>query len=242
MALLEARNISKRFGGLQANRDLSLDVSDGEIVGLIGPNGAGKTTFFNIVAGVYRPDTGSLRFRGREITGARPHVVSRLGIARTFQIPRPFDTMTVIDNVLVGLVPRAGAAAADREARALVAAVGLTEKADALASSLSTGQRKRLELARALATRPSLLLLDEVTGGVDQRSIPGLVELVRSVRARGVTLLVVEHNMRVMASLADRIVALNLGAKIAEGRPAEVARDAEVVRTYLGDTFVTETS
>ena len=241
MALLEARGVSKWFGGLQANRNISLDVADGEILGLIGPNGAGKTTFFNVVAGVFRPEAGLLRFQGQEIVGASPHAVNRLGIARTFQIPRPFASMTVLDNVLVGAAARGrGGSAANAQARQLLEAVGLGERIHAPSSGLSTGQRKRLELARALSTQPTLLLLDEVTGGVDQRSIPGLIQLVREVRERGVTIILIEHNMRVMQQLADRIVAFNLGEVIAVGSPAEVSRHPEVVRIYFGDSFIVD--
>lgn len=237
MALLEAKSITKRFGGLVANKEICLEVNQGEVLGLIGPNGAGKTTFFNVIAGVYRPDSGRLTFEGREISSLPPYAINRLGIARTFQIPRPFPSLTVLENVIVGLTVRARGRAGIEEAAELIAAVGLTAKMHAPAGGLSTGQRKRLELAKALSTNPKLLLLDEVTGGVDQRSIPGLIQLVHQVRDRGVTLVVIEHNTAVMRQLADRIVAFHLGEVIAQGTPAEVAMNPDVIKIYLGDSY-----
>ena len=236
--LLELREVSKRFGGLQAVRDIGFAVYPGEIVGMIGPNGAGKTTLFDVVTGFYRPDGGAIDFDGHSIAGLRPDRINRRGIARTFQKLRPFLDMTVLENVTVAALTRVGAlAAARRVALEQLHLVGLIEKVDALANGLSTGQRKRLELARAMATGPRLLLLDEVTGGVDQRSIPALIELVRRLREQGVTLLLIEHNMRVMMSVADRIVALHMGEKIVEGRPSDVVRDPRLVTAYLGSGF-----
>jgi branched-chain amino acid transport system ATP-binding protein len=233
--VLQVRGVSKRFGGLQANSEVSFDVAAGEIVGLVGPNGAGKTTLFDLVTGFQRPDSGSILFEGRELVGLRPDQINRGGVARTFQRLRPFLDLTVEENVAVAALTRgSGLRAAWRVAREQLAEVGLLEQADLAASALSTGQRKRLEMARAMATQPRLLLLDEVTGGVDQRSIPGLIELVGRLRAHGVTLLVIEHNMRVIMSVADRIVALYMGRKLAEGRPEEVTRDPRLVEVYLG--------
>src|SRR5215208_231308 len=228
--LLELRGVSKRFGGLQAVRDVGFAVYPGEIVGMIGPNGAGKTTLFDVVTGFYRPDQGAIDFDGRSIGGLRPDLINRRGLARTFQKLRPFLDMTVLENVTVAALTRVGGLPAARQvAREQLDLVGLTEKVDDLANGLSTGQRKRLELARAMATGPRLLLLDEVTGGVDQRSIPALIELVRRLREQGVTLLLIEHNMRVMMRVADRIVALHMGEKIVEGRPSDVVRDPRLV-------------
>ena len=234
-ALLEIRRLSKRFGGIYANRNVSFDVEAGAIVGLIGPNGAGKTTLFNLVTGFLAPDTGEVRFDGHAITGLRPDVLSRLGVARTFQILKPFSRLTVEENVMVGALARGESLAEARErAQHCLHLVGIAHKATDLARNLSTGQRKRLEMARVMATQPRLLLLDEVTGGVDQPSIPGLIDLVARLRSEGVTLLVIEHNMRVIMGLADKIVFLHLGEKLAEGAPAEIARHPKVVSLYLG--------
>jgi branched-chain amino acid transport system ATP-binding protein len=233
--LLEIRGLSKRFGGVYASRDVSFDVEAGKIVGLIGPNGAGKTTIFNLVTGFLAPDAGEVRFDGRSISGLRPDQLSRRGVARTFQILKPFPRLTVEENVMVGALAR-GESLAQARARAqhCLRLVGIEHKGADLARNLSTGQRKRLEMARVMATQPRLLLLDEVTGGVDQPSVPGLIELVARLRSEGVTLLVIEHNMRVIMGLADKVVFLHLGEKLAEGAPAEIARHPAVVSLYLG--------
>jgi branched-chain amino acid transport system ATP-binding protein len=234
--LLEVVGLTKRFGGVFANRDLSFTVHRGEIVGLIGPNGAGKTTVFNLVTGFLRPDSGTVRFMGADVTGVRPDRLCHLGVARTFQILKPFPRLTAEENVMIGALTRGGGIAHAREtARKCLARVGLGHKGDVQARGLSTGQRKRLEMARALATGPQLLLLDEITGGVDQPSIPGLIELVGKLREEGVTLLVIEHNMRVIMGLANRIVFLHLGSKLAEGPPQDIASHPEVVSLYLGN-------
>jgi branched-chain amino acid transport system ATP-binding protein len=239
MSLLSVTGVSKRFGGIVANRRISFDVVPGELVGVIGPNGAGKSTLFEIITGFHHPDEGEVRLDGARLTGLSPDVVCRRGVARTFQKLRPFQGLTVLDNVMVGALTRTKDVRHARErARDLVGKVGLAEKAEAHARTLSTGQRKRLELARALATEPRVLLLDEVTGGVDQRSIPDLVRLVRDLHAGGLTLLVIEHNMRVITAVAQRIVALHLGEVIADGAPDAVARDRRVVEAYLGQAYV----
>ena len=234
--LLEIRGLTKRFGGVVANESVSFSIQKGEILGLIGPNGAGKTTLFNLITGFDRPDDGQVFLEGRTVTGLRPDRLNHLGIARTFQILKPFPRMTVEENVMVGALQRVGRIEEARlGVQRFIDLVGLSHKRDALARELSTGQRKRLEMARAMATEPKLLLLDEVTGGVDHPSIPGLIELIGQLRERGVTLLVIEHNMRVIMELADRVVFLHLGRKIAEGPPGAVARDPNVVRLYLGE-------
>jgi len=238
MTLLRVRGVTKRFGGITANRGITFDVAPGELVGIIGPNGAGKSTLFECISGFYAPDAGEVELEGARLTGLSPDRVCRRGVARTFQKLRPFQGMTVAENVMVGAFTRTRDVKHAREqAHEWLRRVGLLEKANAHARTLSTGQRKRLELARALATQPRLLLLDEVTGGVDQRSIAGLVDLVRELHAGGLTLLVIEHNMRVVTAVAQRIVALHMGELIADGPPAAVARERKVVEAYLGQAY-----
>jgi len=238
MTLLSVSGVTKRFGGITANKRISFDVAPGELIGIIGPNGSGKSTLFEVISGFYHPDEGDVYLDGTKLTGMSPDRVCRLGVARTFQKLRPFAGLSVLDNVMIGALTRTRDVKHARErARELLARVGLAEKTAAYGRTLSTGQRKRLELARALATEPRVLLLDEVTGGVDQRSIPGLVQLVRELHAGGLTLLVIEHNMRVITAVAQRIVALYLGEKIADGPPDVVARDRNVVEAYLGQAY-----
>ena len=236
--LLEVRNVTKRFGGLIANRDISFQVARGELVGVIGPNGAGKSTLFDVLTGFLAPEGGRVVLDGRSITGLRPDEISRLGVGRTFQKLKPFSQMTVLENVMVGAFQKT-MHPAEARARAVEALeqVGLADKAHAYARVLSTGQRKRLEMARALASQPRLLLLDEVTGGVDQRSIPGLVELVRNLNATGVALVIIEHNMRVIMGISQRVVALHLGEVICDGPPQTVMNDHRVIEAYLGRAY-----
>ena len=238
MSLLSVAGVTKRFGGVVANREVSFDVAPGELVGVIGPNGAGKSTLFDLVTGFQRPDAGRVSLDGRDVTGLRPDRISHLGVARTFQKLKPFAGMTVLENVMVGAFhATADVAAARAPARAVLEAGGRGDRAEMHARGLSTGQRKRLELARALATRPRLLLLDEVTGGVDQASVPGLIRLVRDLHATGLALLVIEHTMRVIMEISQRVVALQLGQVIADGPPAEIVRDRRVIDAYLGETW-----
>ena len=238
MSLLSVAGITKRFGGVVANHEVSFEVAPGELVGVIGPNGAGKSTLFDLITGFQRPDAGRVTFDGRDVTGMRPDRISHLGVARTFQKLKPFAGMTVIENVMVGAFQKTSDVAAARAtARRVLESVGLGERADTHARGLSTGQRKRLELARALATDPRLLLLDEVTGGVDQATVPGLIRLVRDLHATGLALIVIEHNMRVIMEIAQRVVALQLGQVIADAPPDDIVRDRRVIDAYLGASW-----
>jgi branched-chain amino acid transport system ATP-binding protein len=238
MSLLTVSDVTKSFGGVVANRRVSFSVVPGELAGVIGPNGAGKSTLFDLITGFQRPDAGRVTFDGHDITALRPDRISHLGIARTFQKLRPFAGMTAIENVMIGAFHDTSDVGTARvAAQRALEAVGLGDRARAHARGLSTGQRKRLELARALATRPRLLLLDEVTGGVDQATVPGLIRLVRELHETGLALIVIEHNMRVIMEISQRVVALQLGEVIADGRPAEIVRDRRVIDAYLGESW-----
>ncbi|MGH6954560.1 MAG: ABC transporter ATP-binding protein, partial [Alphaproteobacteria bacterium] len=224
MSLLEVRGLTKRFGGLVAVNGLDLALGEHETLGLIGPNGAGKTTAFNLISGFMNPDAGAVRLRERSIVGLSPHEICRLGLARTFQIVRPFLKMTVLENVTVGALARhPDAGEATRCARAVLERVGLDVKARAHAATLTLAERKRLELARALATEPGVLLLDEVMAGLTPTETATLVALIRAIHQSGVAILLIEHNMRAVMALSHRIVVLSFGEKIAEGTPAEIA-------------------
>jgi branched-chain amino acid transport system ATP-binding protein len=238
-SLLEMEGVSKRFGGLQAVSDLSLTLERGEVLGIIGPNGAGKTTAFNLASGFLAPDTGAIRFDGRSIVGWKPHAICQAGLARTFQIVRPFPHLSVLDNVKVGALARHPSMHEARaRARAVVERVGLLAKAETPASGLTLADRKRLELARALATEPRLLLLDEVMAGLNATETQAMVELITRVNGAGVSILLIEHNMRAVMSLSHRIVVLSFGEKIVEGAPAMVANHPRVIEAYLGDEYV----
>jgi branched-chain amino acid transport system ATP-binding protein len=234
--LLEVQGLTKRFGGLVANEDVSFSLAAGEILGLIGPNGAGKTTLFNSLAGFFAPTAGTIRFEGQPIAGLPPERIAARGIARTFQIVRIFRSMTVVENVMVGAMLRTKAVrAAERLAEETLAFAGLERRAQDPAGQLTVAEQKRLEVARALATSPKLLLLDEVMAGLTPSEVQGAVDLVRRIRARGVACVVVEHVMEGIMPLADRILVLDNGRKIAEGPPEGVARDPAVIGAYLGD-------
>ena len=237
--MLTLERVTKRFGGLTAVRDVSLDVRRGDLLGIIGPNGAGKTTLFNVIAGYYRADGGRVVFEGRDVGGRPPHVICRLGLTRTFQLVKPFGNLSVADNVMIGALTRLGSVRAARlEAERVVETCGLATHAGARARALPIGLRKRLEVARALATRPRLLLLDEVMAGLTSSELAGIVELIRRLHADGLTLIVIEHIMAAMMRLAERIVVLHHGEAIAEGTPGEVTRDRRVIDAYLGEEFV----
>lgn len=234
--LLEVEGISKRFGGLQAVDGVSFEVPHGSIVGLIGPNGAGKTTIFNLIAGVLRCDAGAIRLDGVNIAGLRPDLACGVGIGRTFQVVRPFSTLTVLDNVMVGAFKRTRSTLdARRTAWRILERLGLADKARAPATSLTLPERKRLEAARALATRPKLLLLDEVMAGLRPAEIDRTVEVFAELsREMGLAILLTEHVMRAVMALSQRIVVVHHGQKICEGVPETVARDPQVIACYLG--------
>ena len=236
-ALLEVSTIAKSFRGLKAVAEASFAVAQGDIVGLIGPNGAGKTTIFNLVAGVFAPDTGQIRFAGKRIDGLRPDQVCAAGIGRTFQIVKPFAGLSVLDNVIVGALERApNVSAARKHAAEIVEKLGLGAKRELPASSLTLPDRKRLEVARALATRPKLLLLDEVMAGLTPAECDRMVGVFRDLnRAEGLTILLIEHVMRAVMALARHIVVLHHGEIISRGAPEEVVRDPAVLECYLGE-------
>jgi branched-chain amino acid transport system ATP-binding protein len=245
--LLEVQGITKRFGGLTALEGVDLCVSEGEIVGVIGPNGAGKSTLLNVIAGVYRPTSGSVLFQGKKISGLSPDRICRRGIARTFQIPRPFARMTALENVLVAVSfgrPASSRGARQDEKSALQAAqqsldfAAFSVPGDTPASSLNTAQLRRLDLARALASRPRLLLLDESAAGLTPNELSDLQELIFKIRAEGTTVLIVEHLMRLIMQLCDRILVLQYGVKIAEGPPEAIAADEKVAAAYLGEKYL----
>jgi branched-chain amino acid transport system ATP-binding protein len=237
-ALLETEALTVRFGGILANADISIGVNEGEILGLIGPNGAGKSTLFNLVAGTYRPTSGRIRFEGRDITRLPPAVRCKLGIARTFQVVKSFETMSVLENVVVGALVRfTSTRTAREEAYRVLDVTGLTRRAEANARDLTPPEKRRLEVARALATQPKLLLLDEVLTGLTPAEAQKGVELVRKIRELGVTVVMVEHVMEVVMPLVDRAIVLDLGRVLVEGAPQAIVRDPKVIQAYLGDRF-----
>lgn len=239
MSLLEVRDLAKSFAGLRALRGVSLTVEEGDLVGIIGPNGAGKTTLFSVIAGQIPPTSGRVFFDGREITGRRADRVARLGLVRTFQLMRPFESMTVLDNVAVAAHAHHRRRRAARDAAAdVIARVGLEPWRDRPAGVLPTAGLKRLELARALALRPRLLLLDEVLAGLVPTERAPLIDLLRSLRAQGITIVFIEHIMAAVMALSDRVLVLHEGQVLAEGTPAQVTADQRVVDAYLGEELL----
>ncbi len=233
--MLEVRGLSVRFGGVQALADVSLAVAAGGITALIGPNGAGKSTLFGVVSGFLAPDSGTVRFLGEDVTGLGPHLLCRAGLVRTFQIVQPFAAQTVRENIAVGAhLARASRRDALAHAQAIAAQVGLDSQLDKIAANLTVAGRKRLELARALATGPKLLLLDEVLAGLNPQEIAGVLPVVRGIRDSGVTVLLIEHVMQAVMNLADTVFVLNEGRLIAQGPPTQIANDARVIEAYLG--------
>lgn len=238
MNLLELKNVTKRFGGLTAVNNLSLSMEKGEILGVIGPNGAGKSTAFNCIAGVFPPTEGEVIFDGQVINGQKPWDLCKKGLARTFQIVKPFASKSVLYNVTVGaFVNTSSRAEAEAKAIEVLKLLNFDDKKDAKSADLTIADRKRLEIARALATNPRLLLLDEVMAGLRPAEVDEMVEIIRFLRDQGVTILVIEHIMRAIMALSDRLVVIHFGEKIAEGLPEAVASDKNVIKAYLGDEY-----
>jgi len=236
MSLLEIKEVSKRFGGLAALTNVSYSVHEGQILGLIGPNGAGKTTLFNVVNGFYPPSKGEVLFLGERISHLKPHQICKLGIGRTFQVVRPLRRMTVFDNVMASAFLRAkDKNDAEEIAVETLRFTGLYDDRNVLSKGLPLGNRKKLEITRALATRPKMLLLDESFAGLNPSEQNELINIIRQIRAKGITLMVIEHHMKVIMSISDRVVVLNYGEKIAEGTPQEIGNNPLVIEAYLGE-------
>ena len=236
--ILQVEAVSKRFGGLQALTRVTFDLPEGQILGLIGPNGAGKTTLFNVINGVYPPDEGRVTFRGKDITGRKPYFLARQGLARSHQIVRPLNELSVRENVMVGSCfgrENQNLTIAARTADEVLEYIHLANRANQLASSLNIAEKKRLELARALASRPYLLLLDEVLAGLNPAEIATMVETIQRIREQGITIIMIEHVMHAVMKVSDRIIVLDYGQQIAEGTPEEITRNEKVIGAYLGD-------
>ena len=239
MNILEIKNLVKDFGGLRAVDTLSLSIAKGEILGMIGPNGAGKSTAFNCIAGVYAPTKGDVYFAGKKINGVKPWNLCKNGLARTFQIVKPFRSKSVLYNVMVGsFVTTDKTAVAEEKALNVLKILSFENKKDERAGNLTIAELKRLEIARALATEPKLLLFDEVMAGLRPAEVDEMVQIIKNLRDQGITIFVIEHIMRAIMALSDRIVVIHFGKKIAEGSPQEVASDENVIKAYLGDEYV----
>lgn len=236
MNLLELKNVSKYFGGLAAVSNVSFNVNKNEILAVIGPNGAGKTTMFNVINGFYKPSKGEIFFNGNSIGGKKPHEICKAGMARTFQIVKPLRRLSVLDNVIASAFLRAKSKAEAREiAEEILKFTELYDDRDVISKGLPLGKRKRLEIARALATKPDLLLLDESFAGLNAVELDKSIEIIKKIKASGITIVIIEHHMKVIMSISDRIVVLTYGQKIAEGTPEEIRRNPQVIEAYLGE-------
>jgi len=235
MKILSVENLSRSFGGIKANDNISFNVDEGSILGIIGPNGAGKSTLFDLITGYTKADSGKVKFFEKNIFDLSPDKISNLGVGRTFQKLKPFADQTLLENVMIGaFVKEQNIKKARDRALEIIDFVDLIEKRHHFAKELSTGQRKRLEMARAMAIEPKLLLMDEVTGGVDQKTIPGLVELIKKLKKTGVTIITIEHNINIIMEISDNVLALDQGKCIAFGPPKEIQKNKEVIDSYLG--------
>ena len=234
--IFSVERLGKHFGGVVAIADLSFDVQAGEALGFMGPNGAGKTTLINVISGEFKPDSGTIRFKGKDVTGLPPHEICSLGIGRTYQIPLPFARLTTLQNIAVAAMYGGGLSKseAEQEAVRIISLVGLADKKGKRAGDLEEISLKRLELARVLATKPTLLLIDELAGGLTEREIPALLDLLKEIRGMGMTMILIEHVMKVMMNAVDRIIVMDEGMKIAEGKPEVVIEDRKVIEAYFG--------
>ncbi|RJQ47035.1 MAG: ABC transporter ATP-binding protein [Nitrospiraceae bacterium] len=236
MSLLQVKGVSMFFGGLAAISDVSFDIQKGDILGLIGPNGAGKTTMFNVVNGFYAPSRGEVFFKGKKISGLKPHQICKLGVARTFQVVKPLQRMSVLDNVIASAYLRVNnRGEAEDIAREKIKFTGLHDDVNVISKGLPLGKRKKLEIARALATQPEMLMLDESFAGLNPAELDESIEIIRKIKERGITIMIIEHHMKVIMAISDRIVVLSYGQKLAEGTPNEIGNNPLVVEAYLGE-------